>query len=375
MASRPSGDRWLMCLVALAFVLAGYARTARADAAGPGTLPITVLAIQTPDADDQAEALTAAMRNAVRVTPGWSLGEGDYSLEVLSLSMKCPDPPDAACESRIADQIKADRYIWGIIGKKAGTVTGSLHFWIRGKGTTKVDVTYSANLTEPNDEALKKVANDALMTLTGGPPKGSVQIKAGDVPGQVFVDGQPIGALTNGEGVFSLPAGAHKLLVRAVGYADMESNVTVKPNATVSVALNPTTAEADTPTNWRRIGGFIGLGGGIAFGVVGLYGSLRVYSIDKSSEFEKYRQDNPGADDICDLENPDANLQDQCDTAATMEVLQLVFYPLAAVSGGVGLYLLLTSYSDDSEGASATGFSVTPKIGPRGGKLDLTYRF
>jgi hypothetical protein len=360
--------------LALTLTITSWEDDARAGEPGPDSLPITVIAVQTADAYDQAEALTAALRNAVRSMPGWSPGAGDYSLEVLSLSMKCPDPPDAACESRIADQIKADRYIWGIIGKKGGAISGSLHLWIRGKGTTKVDVNYSSNLTEPTDDALKKVASDALMTLTGGPPKGSLQIKAGDVPGQVFVDGQPIGALTAGEGMFSLPAGSHKVLVRAVGYADMESTVVVKPNATASISLSPSTTEADSPTNWRRIGGFIGLGSGVAFGAIGLYGSLRVFSIDGSSEFEKFRNQYPGEDDICTHEAEDAALADQCDTAATMEVVQLVFYPLAAVAGGVGLYLLLTSYSDDGD-APTTGFEVSPKIGQHGGKLDVSYRF
>ena len=34
--------------------------------------------------------------------------EGDYSLEVLTLSLKCSEPPDANCQSRIADQIKSE---------------------------------------------------------------------------------------------------------------------------------------------------------------------------------------------------------------------------------------------------------------------------
>src|SRR5262245_47852322 len=73
---------------------------------GPDAIPVTVVAVQTADADDQAEALTKALRSAVRRMHGWSLGEGDYSLEVLVLSLKCSEPPDASCESRIADQIR-----------------------------------------------------------------------------------------------------------------------------------------------------------------------------------------------------------------------------------------------------------------------------
>ena len=146
-----------LALTAAAAMTAGSALSFAAEP-GPDTLPISVIAIQTDVADDQAEALTKALRNAVRAMPGWSLGEGDFSLEVLTLSLKCPEPPDASCQSRIADQIKSDRYVWGTIKKKAGIVRGDVHLWVRGKGTSNQALEYSANLTEANDESLKKIA-------------------------------------------------------------------------------------------------------------------------------------------------------------------------------------------------------------------------
>src|SRR4051812_25852404 len=213
----------------------------RALAADPGadTLPIHVIALQTNDADDQAEALTKALRSAVRLMPGWSLGEGDNALEVLVLKLQCTEPPDASCQSRIADVIKSDRYVWGIVNKKGDNVVGELNYWVRGQGTSKAPVDYSANLTEANDEALKKVANDAITSLTGGPPKGQLHVKAGNVSGQVFIDGQPVGALTNGEGTFNVPSGQRRITVKAAGYGDAETTTVVKPTGTVDVALNP----------------------------------------------------------------------------------------------------------------------------------------
>jgi len=368
-------------LVAIALGMAllfGPNPTARADEPGPDTLPITVVAVQTGDADDQAEALTKALRNAVRTMPGWSLGEGDYSLEVLALSMKCAEPPDAACESRIADQIKADRYVWGIISKKGGSVSGELHLWVRGKGTAKVNVNYGANLTEANDEALKKVANDAIVALTGGPPKGTVHVKAGDVSGQVFVDGTPLGALNGGEGTFPLPAGSHKVVVKAQGYADAEAIVVVKPNGTAEVSLHPSTAEPDTPTNWRLVGGIAGLGAGVGFGIVGLISTLQVNGIQNDDSFADYRKKHPDSKDVCEdakagASDVDTKVADQCSKGSTFEALQVIFYSLAAVSGGVGIYLLATSSRSDS--AAATGLTVQPSIGKQSGRLDVTYRF
>src|SRR5215475_4228802 len=142
--------RTLACAAAAAMA-AGSSPVFAAEP-GPDTLPINVIAIQTSDADDQAEALTKALRGAVRAMPGWSLGEGDYSLEVLTLSLKCSDPPDANCQSRIADQIHSDRYVWGTLKKKGNAVVGEVHLWVRGKGTSSHPIEYSSNLTEPNDE-------------------------------------------------------------------------------------------------------------------------------------------------------------------------------------------------------------------------------
>src|SRR6185503_11419869 len=247
---------------AAAALMAGSASAWGAEP-GPDTLPISVIAVQTDAADDQAESLTKALRNAVRAMPGWALGEGDYSLEVLTLSLKCAEPPDASCQSRIADQIKADRYVWGTIGKKGSAVQGNLYLWERGKGTSKVPVSYSANLTEANDEALRKIATDAINQLTGGPPKGSIHVKAGNVQGQVFIDGTPMGALQGGEGTFMIPSGPHKITVKASGFADGETQAVVKPTGApteVTVALVP--MESKTPTNWKRIGGFTLLGAG-----------------------------------------------------------------------------------------------------------------
>src|ERR1700750_1241545 len=58
---------------------------ARAPEPGPDTQPLNVVSIEGNDAEDQAEALTKALRNAVRASGGWSLSPGDYSVEVLVL--------------------------------------------------------------------------------------------------------------------------------------------------------------------------------------------------------------------------------------------------------------------------------------------------
>ncbi|MFT3773585.1 MAG: hypothetical protein QM820_50055 [Minicystis sp.] len=340
--------------------------TALAAEPGPDTLPIHVIAIQTADADDQAEALTKALRGAVRQIPGWSLGDGDYSLEVLALSLKCPEPPDANCQSRIADQIKSDRYVWGTLkkkDKKSGMVVADLHLWVRGKGTSKFPVEYSGNLTDQNDDSLRRIASDAIANLTGGPPKGSIHVRAGDVAGQVFLDGQPVGALKNGDGTFMVPAGSHKVTVKAVGYADSERQIVVKPTgAPLDVALTLVPAGDRSPINGKRVGGYASLGAGVAFGIVGIVSALQVKSAQDAIDPERKKY-GPNTDVCSDLNT----VPDACSKGKTFQAVQIAMFPLAAVAGGLGIYLIATS----GKSAPKTGnLQVLPQVGPTGGRLE-----
>jgi hypothetical protein len=367
--------RALGCMAgaALGAALATGSGSAQAAEPGPGALPINVIVIQTSDADDQAEALTKALRVAVRAMPGWSLGEGDYSLEVLTLSLKCTDPPDANCQSRIADQIKSDRYIWGTLKKKpGGTVVGDVHLWVRGKGTSNWPLDYSSNLTEPNDDALKRIAAESISQLTGGPPKGGIHLSVGNVAGQVFVDGQPVGALKAGDGTFMVPSGPHKVTVKAVGYADMESQVVVKPSGPptdVTLAMVPLTD--NTPLNWRRIGGFGAIGFGVVSAVVGFASMAQVKSAQTTIDAKRTSTPELATFDWCASSNATMyGIADACSKGKTFQTMQIVFFPLAAIAGGLGIYLVATS---GKTAPRTTGFMVNPQVGPGGSKIDLSY--
>lgn len=358
-----------------------------ADPPGPNALPIHVVRVKTEESDTQADALTTALRAEVRDLNGWSLGEGDSSLEVLVLALRCPWPPDAACEMRIADEIKADRYIWGTIDEKDGKAVGTLHLWQRDQGQTKVDLSYAANLTEPNDETLRGVVRDALATLTGGAPKGSVEIKAGDVNGQIFVDGKPSGAIRDGKATIFVPAGSHRIEVRAPGYASVSGDVAVRPSGSVSLSLHPVPAEDEdsgTPMNYRRIGAYSALVAGGALAVGGVYSSLQVNSVDKDSSMDAYRAGVDG--DICDAADAGkvvsgapapSTIADDCSKAGKFEILQWVFYGLSAVSVGAGTYLLATEEPEEAgDTAPPSGrLQILPSVGHNGGGVDVRLVF
>src|SRR3954469_12326399 len=190
-------DGWIRGLIALSS-LSLLPLVARADPAGSGVLPVTVVSILAEGADDQADALTATLRSRVRALRGYSLGEGDFSLEVLTLGLKCGDNPDEICQAKIGEQIHADRYIWGKVKKPRGarSVTAEVHLWTRGRPSSRTQFTYSENLTAPGDEALKRLVDEALGKLLERGHKGTVDVRAqGIAAGDLFVDGQSSGLL------------------------------------------------------------------------------------------------------------------------------------------------------------------------------------
>ncbi|WP_437576518.1 PEGA domain-containing protein [Sorangium sp. So ce887] len=371
-------------MLALSACLA-CSEAARAAEPSPAALPITVVALRTDDAYDQAGALTQALRSAVKETPGWSVGEGDFSLEVLTLSLQCEDVPDAGCQTRIADQIKSDRYLWGVLRKSDTNVEGALHLWTRGKPATSVPVKHSANLTEANDEPLRKIAADAIAALTGGPPEGSLRVRTGAAQASVLIDGKPVGNVQNGEATFTVTAGPHRVRVKSSGFLDSEASVVVLPVATTDVALSQMPAEP-SQSNWKRVGGFIGLGAGAVFGTVAVISSVQVASIQSDPRYTAYRGlFLTGVEDVCapaqreairgditaDARTADAGIR-LCERTDTFMGLQYVFYPLAVVSAGLGAYLLVTS---DSRSGERTGWTVQPSVGLGAGGLDVTYRW
>jgi PEGA domain len=209
----------------------------------------------------------------------------------------------------------------------------------------------------------------------------------------VFVDGQPLGALTGGQGSFFVPSGKHELIVKAPGYADMVSEITVKPTSPTDVTVVPVVMGEKTPTNWKRIGGFAALGAGVGFGALGLVGSVKVYGIRGNQEYANYRQTYASTASVCDANTrpvgfkpePDAGaaaalaqkeqvIKDFCEPASTAEIMQIVFYPLAAIAAGAGVFLVATSGTRAKE-KPAVGLVVLPQVSRTGVKVDVGFQF
>src|SRR5262249_20167997 len=101
--------RWVAFAVVLCAVVMMIPRTARADNSGGNRAAVAVLALDSDDAEENADALTGALRSKIRNSQGWSLVDTTQTLGMLTAALRCPGKPiPAECEQRIAEQLKTD---------------------------------------------------------------------------------------------------------------------------------------------------------------------------------------------------------------------------------------------------------------------------
>jgi hypothetical protein len=269
---------------------------------------IHVLTIDSDDADEQAEALTSALRAHVRETQGWALLETTQPLSMLTAAFKCPQRPDAGCLERIGDKLKTDQFIWGVMSKAPGhQVAAEVHVWSRGKPDQVTRETYSDNLKEASDDALKRIATSIFVKLVGGANvPGTLLLHVSADTGSVLVDGMSKGNLEHGTLTLSLPAGSHTVEIQATGFPSRKRDVTIQPGLTLQLEIDlraeetpPAVVAPSKPLPWRRIAGGSALvagavliGVGVGFGVSWL-GDVSTINSDTSNDYGYGTAKNP----------------------------------------------------------------------------------
>lgn len=382
-----SRDRLVFATAALAGVL--IAPTGLAAPPGPDVVPVAVLAVKSDEALDQAEAFTAALRTVVTGSRGWSLGEANQSLEFLALKMKCIEPIDAACETRIADVIKADRFVWSSIefdAAKTGVV-GTLNFFVRGKGTSTTEVRFSSSSTDAS--RLQDTAVALFEKVSGGAPQGGIKVSTGGIAGQLYVDDKPLGAIAAAGAVYQLPVGVHTVTIKAPGYADATSQIHVEPLGTVDAVFVMTAEEKRSPIDGRMLGGFAALGAGLALSGLGVWAAVDVNGVRGDQGYQAYRDQFTALDNVCEaahsnqsphLVNPAASdaatVAGLCDQASRGEMIQAIAFPVAAIAAGIGGYLLGTSsLAKGSDATVPSAWTVVPQVGVAVQSLSIRYAF
>ncbi len=360
---------------------------ARAEDPGPNVHSVAVLGIESDDAEEQAEALTTAIRTKVRAAPGWSLGDATQSLSMLTAALKCPQKPDGGCEQRIADQIKADRYVWGAMRKgPPGKVTVELHFYGKGKPGIIANASYSENLKDQNDDSLRREAQ-ALLAKLQSTSVGSVSVRSTTSDGDVVIDGARKETLKAGQLKVDLAAGPHTFDVSPAGAPVEHKTVDVVAGKTTELSAGPALVvdgEAAPQISKRKV---LGVGAG----VVGV--GAAVTSIAFAIAWQGQQSDNnallknvPKGADVSTLCNDKTAASVACThynsnngTAVLDSVLGVGFGVLAAAGLGASVYLLFInpngSNADAPKTAAQPNVRLLPQLGPTGGSLGLAGSF
>jgi hypothetical protein len=348
------------CCAVVAGSLVLATNAAHADAPGPNSPPIQVIAIRSDDAEDQADALTAALRNRVRALRGFSLGDGDYALEVLTLGLKCGETPDEACQIKIGNQIHADRFVWGHVkrSKNARQVQAELHLWTRGRPSMKTEFSFSDNLTAPGDDGLRRLVDEALNVL----------LERQKAP-------MAAGSATTTRTAAVRPTTPAPSAAQPVPATDRSSDA----------AAAPSDAAESSGSSLNATLGWTGVGVGGALIAAGIFSVVRVNSIENEEKVDHYRRGFPPEVDSCERAEAGVpsriagaatpgEMQNFCSTASTFKALEFVFFGLGALSAGAGIYLLATDTSASAT-RSRSYFAVTPPIGRSSARVEFGFRF
>ncbi|MGH7434650.1 MAG: PEGA domain-containing protein [Polyangiaceae bacterium] len=410
--------------IAVMLLMSVLARTARAEPPNQKAMPVYVLSVLTEDADDQADALTQALRMRVRQAPGLSLLETQQSLETLTIALRCPPHPDAPCLQRIGDQLHADHYLWGSLAKKrGGQVEVEAHFWSRGRPQLDATESYSDNLKDPGDEALKAVAAKLVSELTGAPAGGGASsgsggggngkapasgpgtliVHAGSEGGTVTVDGVEKGTLEEGTARIELPEGSHTVTVHVPGFKAPSLTTSIKAGGEqeVSFALAPgsdssgesSSPEAPSTSKSFPVHKVVGWTGVILGAAAAVFAVVEVAGwVSDKNDSDTQRASIPAnVPDACSVPAPGApgapgyaaQAKAACNDsndAKDKSTFSWVAGAGALVFGGVGAYFLLTDHDGDSTTARrapapATRVGVAPMVGPHEGGLRLRVDF
>lgn len=400
---------WLIAVLVL-----GSASTALADNS------IIVLGLRSVEGDDEAAlGLSRALREAGDSVPGWKMRQQAVTLAQMSLAHGCDDV-DARCLADIAKALNTDLVMYGTMRRTSARDDYQLTVRIELFDASTGAIAQSATATfgqDLRDEALRPVADDLLAQMT---PKAAVPelVIETNVPGaEVRLNGQLMGQV-QGDTFYlrNLEPGRYVVQVTAVGYAPFEQEVELAAGEPASVNANLDSATGvaaqegqgtatQTGEHWEvapaEPDGHIPMWipvtlfavAGVSLGAT-IWSWVEISGIEDEPDYVAYSNalynrakmnDLPASTyDICGLAAlGDAvegdlkrlqTVQDLCDKADTLEVLQYVFLGTAVAAAGTGVALLLIDQSA-SDTESAASFSVQPQFGSQRTGFTATLRF
>ncbi len=387
--------RLLVLLTGILVVLLGRPRTVLAEGTSATAVPVVVLAFDSEDAEQHADAFTSALKSKVRQSNALTLVETNQSLGMLTAALRCPSRPTPECQQKIAEQIKQERYIWGFVTKAGpGEVQAEAHLYQRGKPDTVATERYSDNLRDGNDETLGRVAQRALDKLRGT-AVGVLVVRAGDLSGEVIVDGDKRFPLKNGTARIELSPDSHAIELAAAGAPPGKRNVLLAAGKETTLDMSPAAQsraagapaeEPPTPFPTRKVIGGVAMAAGVGLGI---------FAFERYNKWQKLQDEvdqnyssrvDTGGQRVaaCDAKDPPTGQSsrleacEKSDQANTIGITGIV----SASVGGVlllgGAYLLFFGGSDDKEKPKTARIKpthVSPWFGSTGGGVGMSGSF
>jgi hypothetical protein len=368
-----------------------------------------VLGFAANDHYEHAEALTKALKQVISSSTNAQLGEGDFSLEVLTAALGCNDVPDTSCLKKIAHKTQVHRFIWGTLSIDGQKVNVVLHLYDEGGTSKKTQFSYQSSLTDSMDADLVGLASTAVSELLE-PLTYKVLVRTRQKEGKVLVDNHVVGTVSGGEATIETTSGKHVFRLEVDDREPVEQNVRVRIDGTTKVRLDPTkplaesrtAAVAPTPKrgqqqrpvteppveedrgggNAQRTWGYITLGAGGVLLAAGGFTAGRLYLLSEDSDFKAYRAGLSTNEDACTEADRNrvvlgaatpASVRSTCSEGKTLEVVEIVLLASGVVAAGTGLTLLLTS--KPSAKAATTRFEPRMSVGQGHANLGLLMRF
>lgn len=368
--------------LALLAVLAALPRRAAAEQPGGHGVGVAVLTFDSEDAEDQAEAITGAIRSRVRNGSGWWLIDSTQSLGMLTAAFKCPSRPTPECQQKISDQIKAERYIYGYVSKgpQNGQVTAEVHFFQRGKAEQPpIKESFSDNLRDGNDDTLKKIAA-RIMDRLGGAALGTIVVETSEPSGDVIVDGEKRVPLDKGQAHIEVAAGGHSVELATPNGTSPKKNVLVTVGRETPVdlvvgaaAVGPGGAPVEQKSNTRKIIGGAVAGAGVVLGVIAVIELAHYFSLQSDGDSQAAtlpKNDPVNGSKECREYNPRCMQIDKDSKTASGLAIGLGAAGAAAI--GVGAYLFFTDPGSEKNTAKTR---ILPSVGPGTGSLTVVGTF
>jgi hypothetical protein len=216
---------------------------------------------------------------------------------------------------------------------------------------------------------LLTIAENAPAQLIGA-AQGVLVVMAGNVNGQVFVDGQNMGTISDGRTELTVPIGQHQVRLVATGYKDAVGTIEIRPGASAELTLNPTPIEGAAPggdtveppqadtgskTSTQKLIGYAGLGVGGAIALVGGYFWFKTLTNSGEDSFDEFKRTevNKGQDACTVAEQKGRDdIVEFCDEHSTQQTLAWVLTPIGLAIAGRRAYFPADRRPDSREGSS-----------------------